>query len=353
MTADEAPSIADQYARVFDQLLGHVAITVAGIGLDSGLFAALRARPGGCSAEAIAAELGYDRRAVEVWCRSAFAFELVDRDPVSGFRLAPHLDRILLDPTDAAYMGGRIRFANLSHHDARAYLGFLLTGRPVPRSEHNPELLAVLADLTIADAVMITDHVLPQVPTVLERLRSGGRLLELGAGAGQHAVHYATSYPRSAIVGIEYDAPSVEMARRTVADVGLGDRIEIRHGDANELAEQEAFDLATLNVVLHETGGTPEHRNVLARVLAALRPGGAAIVSELPYPDTEEAYREDPDHRRLAGLMIHEALVGCAAITRGQLLLLIEGAGFAEVRVASQPRTSRVVVIARKPTRQP
>lgn len=80
MTASEAPSIADQYARVFDQLLGHVAITVAGIGLASGLFAALRDRPGGRSAEAIAADLDYERRAVEVWCRSAFAFELLDRD---------------------------------------------------------------------------------------------------------------------------------------------------------------------------------------------------------------------------------------------------------------------------------
>lgn len=104
-----------------------------------------------------------------------------------------------------------------------------------------------------------------------------------------------------------------------------------------------------MNLVLHETGDEQDWRNVLRRTLRALRPGGGIAVSELPYPDDIDSYRTNPIHRRLAGIQLHETVVGCSAITEGQLLDLVTAAGFTDVRVADQPRTSRHVVIGTKP----
>jgi cyclopropane fatty-acyl-phospholipid synthase-like methyltransferase len=208
-------------------------------------------------------------------------------------------------------------------------------------------LLEVIADSTKADAGMIIDEVLPQADPALQRLETGGTLLEVGAGTGTHLVRYATRFPRARIVGLEHDEPSVEMARRTVADADLDRRIEVRHGDANRITERERYDVVTMNLVLHETGGPDEHINVLRRLWTALRPGGAVIVSELPYPDDDLAYRATV-YQRLAGLMLHEALVGCSSITQQQLLRLVEVAGFLRVRVADQSRPSRWVVIGEK-----
>jgi hypothetical protein len=50
----------------------------------------------------------------------------------------------------------------------------------------------------------------------------------------------------------------------------------------------------------------------------------------------------------LAGVQIHETLVGCGAITQGELPALVAGAGFANVRVADQPMPTRFVVLADK-----
>ena len=126
------------------------------------------------------------------------------------------------------------------------------------------------------------------------------------------------------------------------------DRIELRHGDANELAEESVYDLVTMNIVLHETGGPAEYRNVLRRTRTALKPGGTVLVSELPYPDSPAEYRANPIYQALAWVQIHEAQVGCGAITQGELRALLTEAGFANPRVADQPLPTRFVMLAEK-----
>ena len=48
----------------------------------------------------------------------------------------------------------------------------------------------------------------------------------------------------------------------------------------------------------------------------------------------------------MAGVQLHEALVGCGMITQGQLRDLLTEAGFANVRVAEQPLPTRFVMLA-------
>ena len=104
-----------------------------------------------------------------------------------------------------------------------------------------------------------------------------------------------------------------------------------------------------MNRSLHEVGGPDQHLNVLRRSKDALRAGGWTIVSELPYPDNEDDYRTNPDARRLAGAQLHEAIVGCTMITTSQLTALMRDAGYDDVRVIDQPRSSRIVSIGQRP----
>ena len=55
------------------------------------------------------------------------------------------------------------------------------------------------------------------------------------------------------------------------------------YGDTNQLDEEEAYDLVTMNIVLHETGGPAEYQNVFSRVRRALKPNGTLLVSELSW----------------------------------------------------------------------
>ena len=166
------------------------------------------------------------------------------------------------------------------------------------------------------------------------------------AGGGYHALHYAKRFPNTQVVGLEFDAPSLALARQAVSESGLGERVEIRHGDANELDEEDAYDLVTMSIALHETGGRSEYRNVVTRARRPGKPGGTLLVSELPYPDSPGEYREAPVYKALAGVQLHEAPVGCGMITQGQLHGLLTETGFASARVAEQPLPMRFVMLA-------
>lgn len=345
----EVASKQERWQALFDHVLGNQATWIADIGLKSGLFRAVAdAGEAGATEEALSEKLGYHPRYVGVWCRAAYAFELLDWDGQRGYGLAPHMEALLMDPEDPLFMGGRIQFYAALYEDYRAFPEHLRTGEVWPRGDHDPFLIEALKNLTKPDCVVITEHVLPQAPETLARLERGGAILDVGAGGGHHLAHYAGRFPGARVVGLEIDGPSLDLARRTIAEAGLDNRVEVRPTDANELDDEDAYDLVTMSIALHETGGPPEYTNVLGRVRRALKPGGTLVVSELPYPDTPEEYRSSPVYKALAGVQLHEAVVGCGMITKGQLRDLVSDAGFAEVRAADQPLPTRFVVLAEK-----
>ena len=339
----------ERWQALFDHVLGNQATWIADIGLKTGLFRAIAdAGEKGIAEEALSEKLGFDLRYVRVWCRGAYAFEFLEWEEQTGYRLTPHMEALLLDPEEPLFMGGRIQFYAALYEDYRAFPEHLRTGEVWPRSDHDPFLIEALKNLTKPDCVVITEHVLPQAPEALARLERGGTILDVGAGGGHHLAHYAGRFPRTRVVGLEIDGPSLDLARQTIAEAGLDDRVEARPTDANKLDEEDAYDLVTMSIALHETGGPPEYRNVLGRVRRALKPGGVLVVSELPYPDTPGEYRSSPVYRALAGVQLHEALVGCGMITRGQLRSLLAEAGFTNVRAADQPMPTRLVMLAEK-----
>ncbi|MEX0762109.1 MAG: class I SAM-dependent methyltransferase [Dehalococcoidia bacterium] len=339
-----------QFERVLGYVLGNQAAWFIDIGLKAGLLRAVAdAGERGVTDDVLADKLGYKLRYVQVWCRGAYAFHLLDWDETSGYQMAPHMESLLLDGSDPQFMGGRIQFITALYEDYRAFPEYLRTGDTWPRSEHEPFILEALKNTTKPDCVMITDQVLPQAPETLARLEAGGRILDIGAGGGHHVIHYARRFPQARVVGLEPDAPSIELARRSLAETDLADRVEIRQGDANGFEDEDAFDLVTMNITLHETGGWVEYQNVLNRVRRALKPGGAVVVSELPYPDSPRAYRENPVYKMYAGVQLHEALVGCGMITQGELRALLEDAQFARVRIATHSVPTRFVMLGEKP----
>ncbi|MBV9119242.1 MAG: class I SAM-dependent methyltransferase, partial [Chloroflexi bacterium] len=180
--------------------------------------------------------------------------------------------------------GGRLQFYAALYEDFLAFPKYLREGGAWPRSEHQPWLLETIGNMTKPDAVNIVDRVVPQAEAVMGRLdASGGAILDIGAGGGFAVLQYARRFPKAQVLGIETEPGMVALARRAIAEEGL-DNADVQVADANEMTEYAAYDLVTMNVALHETGGPAEWRNVLARVLTALKPGGVVVVSELPIP---------------------------------------------------------------------
>jgi SAM-dependent methyltransferase len=346
----EPPSKQAQLDKVLGYILGNQAAWIADIGLRAGFFSTF-AEAGGESLgeEALARRFGYALRPVQVWCHSAYAYGFLDWEEGAGYRMAPHMLAILLDSADPSCLGGRIHFYTALNEDYRSYPDFLRLGETSPRCGEDPWLLAALQNLTKPDALMITDHVLPQSPAALARLEGGGGLLDVGAGEGDHVIHYARRFPIAHVVGLEIDPAKADAALQKVAREGLSDRVKIRQGDAGQLDEENIFDLVTMNLTFHDLGGPEEQQSVLARMFRALKPGGTLLVSEIPYPDSIQDYRRDPSCQLLTGVQIHLTMKGCSLIPQSELCRLILEAQFTHVRIARQPVPTRLVVLGEKP----
>jgi SAM-dependent methyltransferase len=348
-TPTERAEKDDQWERILGSILGNHAAWIIDIGLRAGLISAIGDRDG-VTTDELASSLGFDPSATGAWARAAFAYSILDWSEEHGYRLPASLYAILLDPTDPQYLGGRVQFYTALYEDFKVFPAFLKSGELWPRSAHDPWLLVALANLSKPDGVMITSHALPAVPKAEAALRQGGALLDIGSGAGRHLIHYATAYPTARIVGLEPDDSSNDLARHEIMGAGLGERVSVETRDANDLDAREMFDVVILNITLHETGGPADWANILRRVAVALRPGGSVVVSELPYPDSIADYRSDAVYRMLAGVQLHETVVGCGAITKGRLVELLREAGFADVRVVDQPMKTRYVVVGERPS---
>jgi tRNA1(Val) A37 N6-methylase TrmN6 len=160
----------------------------------------------------------------------------------------------------------------------------------------------------------------------LETARAHGRVttaLDLGCGIGSVLLMVAWGLPAARVLGIEAQATSVGLARRSLAYDGADDRCQVRLGDLRDeqlLPEAGQFDLVTgtppylpLGTGLvsdraqrgpccFETrGGLEDYCRAAARALA---PGGAFVVcsgAQDPEGRAERAAAE-------AGLAVHRSV---------------------------------------------
>jgi predicted O-methyltransferase YrrM len=117
----------------------------------------------------------------------------------------------------------------------------------------------------------------PQVGRLLSMLvRAGGsrQVLELGSGFGYSAWWFANAVgPEGRVVLTEGSQSNADLARDFLSRAGLGDRVEIRVGDALELALE--YD-GPFDIVFNDIDKQDYPRS-LPLALERLRPGGLFV----------------------------------------------------------------------------
>jgi 2-polyprenyl-3-methyl-5-hydroxy-6-metoxy-1,4-benzoquinol methylase len=78
------------------------------------------------------------------------------------------------------------------------------------------------------------------------------RIADIGCGAGWTSIRLAQTYPMVRVDGFDLDAPSVELARRTVAEAGVAERVTIHHRDAGDSDLAGRYDLVVATACVHD-----------------------------------------------------------------------------------------------------
>jgi SAM-dependent methyltransferase len=243
------------------------------VGHRTGLFDVMAAMPAATSAE-IASRAGLDERYVREWLAALTTGRIVAHDGAAGTYRLP-----------AEHAASLTRAAGLSNLAAgMQYIGLLATvedqivdcfrhGGGVPYSAF-PRFQEVMAEDSgaVHDATLI-DVTLPLIPGLIDQLRHGIDVADVGCGSG-HAVNLmAGAFPKSRFTGFDFSETGIAAARQEADRKGLlNARFEQR--DAARLGADGAFDFVTTFDAVHDQA-RPDL--MLAGIAAALRPGGVYL----------------------------------------------------------------------------
>lgn len=151
-------------------------------------------------------------------------------------------------------------------------------GVPYERYPRFHEVMAEDSGQSVLSA--LESHVLPLVPGLIDRLREGIRVLDVGCGRGRILQRLAELYPSSRFVGLDLSQDAITYARQEASRWGL-QNIDFVARDVSDLdvtAETEDFDLITTFDAVHDQA---QPLRVLRGIHRALKPDGVYLMQDI------------------------------------------------------------------------
>jgi SAM-dependent methyltransferase len=317
---------------MWDYLKGYHAVHLIDIGVELGLFARIAETEGAITAAELAAALGLHPPYVEVWCRTAYAYRVLDGEDVTPprFRLAPHFDTILVDRRHPRHLAPYFRGATTFFADDLArYPDFFRSGEVFTFQQHGQDFSDGIAATTAGFHGVIARRMLPAIPGLKERLEKDARVLDMGCGAAGLIMRIAEAHPKATCLGIDIDAHGIETARARIKEAGLEARVAVELADGGEIGDENAFDVITMFEVLHEIP-PPARPRVLANCHKALKPGAPLFILDETYPSDLAGLRER-EHALAVQTAFNELVWGNVVPSAEEQDRLLAEAGFARV----------------------
>jgi SAM-dependent methyltransferase len=254
----------------------HAATVVLGDKL--GLYKAL-AEGGPATPAELADRTGCDARYLQEWLHAQVASGYCGHDPASGrFALSPAQAAVLADESSPAFAAGMMSLAAVVMKDEeRLSRDAVRTGAGIRWDEHHHDLFHGTERLFKPGYVAnLVSSWIPALDGVEAKLRAGATVADIGCGHGASTIVLAQAYPASTIVGFDYHAESIEVARKRAAEAGVGDRVRFEVASAAELSGG-GYDLACVFDALHDMG---DPVGAAAHIREALAPDGTFLLVE-------------------------------------------------------------------------
>lgn len=335
--ADAFPHALQPY---WDLTLASVQVEALQLALAEDLFETLVSP---CTSEALAQMHAWQPEATRHWLTLLWSMQLLDRsrDAAGWLYTSSEVARCYLVSSSALDCGDAWCFRLASLRDFGAGLADGLRGQNRPAPLASGERWAAAARGHLArEQVAVTAPAACELVAQRRSTESAWRLLDLGGGPGLVAVGLAKAFPH--MHGVVFELPeAADVAAQHIAEAGLASRLEARGGDLARDDIGTGYDLIWCSSVLHFV---PELSACLAKLHAALKPGGELICVHAEIPDEPEAAR------RMLSYYLPLLWQGRRVTQAGELreALLAQGFEVCEAQPIALPMAPATALVARR-----
>ena len=272
---DQAKSEA--FAERMIGILNDAALALmASIGHRTGLFDAMAGMPS--SSEQIASAANLNERYVREWLGAMTVGGIVEHVPQDAtYYLPTEHSSFLTRAASPNNIAAFTQFISVLGSVEDGIVESFKEGGGLPYSAYPRfhEVMAEASDQAVVTA--LTDHILPLVPSLTERLEDGIDVLDVGCGSGRALNLMARAFPNSRFVGYDFSEEVIARARAEAQEHGTTN-VSFEAKNAAALGEEARYDLITTFDAIHDQA---DPTAVLKGIAGALKGEGVYLMQDI------------------------------------------------------------------------
>lgn len=247
------------------------------IGHRTGLFDHLSKSPAATSSE-ISEKTGLNERYVREWLNSMVTAGIIEYRPLgNAYYLPDEHAAFLTREAVPNNLASSFQFIPILAAVEDEVVECFRKGGGVPYSSY-PRFHEVMMEESNTTVVYgLIDSILPLVPGLIEKLRSGITVADIGCGRGRALSLMAKTFPKSTFHGFDFSAEAIADATADAKRHGLTNlHFEVR--DAAKMSDRKRFDLITAFDAIHDQA---QPRKVLRGIFEALKDDGVFLMQDI------------------------------------------------------------------------
>jgi len=224
------------------------------LGDKLGLYRALAAK-GPMNSSELASATGTAERYVREWLASQAASGYIEYDSASEkFSMLPEQAMALADDDSPVFLGAFGNVVASAFLDEPKITEAFKSGKGVGWNRRSECLFCGTARFfRTGYKHHLVQEWLPALDGVVDKLKRGAKVADVGCGHGISTRLMAEAFPNSRFYGFDYHEGSVEAARKAAAEARLGDRVSFAVHSAKTFPA-EGYDLVCFFDCLHDMG---------------------------------------------------------------------------------------------------
>ena len=247
------------------------------IGHQTKLFDKMAILPPATSGQ-IAEAAGLNERYVREWLNALTVGSILDYDPKQEtYRLPDEHAQMLTRDAGADNMALYMQHITSVGAVESQIVDCFHNGGGVPYESFHRFHEIMAEDSGVNVVAALTDHILPLVPELVDKLKAGIHVLDVGCGRGRAILKMAQTFPNSRFTGCDLSEENIAFAKNQAAELGLSNAFFIQ-ADMTTFEDPGQYDLITAFDAIHDQAFPAR---VLGNIQQALKTDGVFLMQDI------------------------------------------------------------------------